>query len=952
VLALSASLSQERVLAFNATNFTTADDGANGDFHVNTIQGIATTSTPQFLRGGFGAASSTDRQVSIAGAFTLADSGLSALKISSVITTDVGRSAYGLSCYPEFVTAASGTTASYASAVIGAPTITINGTAVVTDAAALYVADVTGTGATNEYSILSLGLIGVRTNTATSAPFFWANQTSTGDAAMRWSLATTISYALGIDNSVAGDPFVLSTAASGTAVLGTGNLLSITSAGNATLTGTLQATRAGLGAAVAATERLRLLSDYVPGGTENEIITFQLSASNPANFHVAIGEFPNVGGGQPDSTMFIGYNVSGDAFTKVINEPSNFIGFESHYTPNGTTVQMEQYLQYFQPNGTDYYRPIASYYNYYTTPPVLQTELQGSFIIFNDMTSLVSTPNEIARFVSSTRNMGIGTTSIDARLHVSAATAQTRLLQVGPGLVSGNHAAYINAVCDAAQTTRYACLQLAPTTAAAAFTCADVMGFYIPSWTVGAGSAITRATGAAVYLGIESASVNSAGFYYGDVPPAYTGHWSFYAGSGAAYFASTVQATRAGFGVAPDANRSLSLAESMTLVATTSSTTGVIYKGADRFIHNFALAGTDGYNTFVGLHAGNFTMTGSTGVQGSYNSAMGYYVLFSNTTGSSNSAMGYYALFSNTTGSNNSAMGHGALFSNTGSSNSAMGYCALFSNTTGSSNSALGMYAGYNAGVTLDALSYCTFVGYSANASANSLTNSTAIGNGAQITASNQIILGNASVTTCGIGTFVPGAMLEILKTTEQLRLSYDSTHLASFVVEANGILQISDTYDVVYLKKTSDGALKILLDMSTNPSIKVGRWGTALVAITENEISSWSTYGVTQALLYIQYYGGGVSVNAGGYDADYTIASDTNAYCFRLDGGYSNVTINAVAVSDDYDLGLCGNGALLLKETTTPTANADYGKVYCKSDNKLYFQDGAGSEHEVALAT
>jgi hypothetical protein len=329
-------------------------------------------------------------------------------------------------------------------------------------------------------------------------------------------------------------------------------LLSITSAGNATLTGTLQATRAGLGAAVAATERLRLLSDYVPGGTENEIITFQLSASNPANFHVAIGEFPNVGGGQPDSTMFIGYNVSGDAFTKVINEPSNFIGFESHYTPNGTTVQMEQYLQYFQPNGTDYYRPIASYYNYYTTPPVLQTELQGSFIIFNDMTSLVSTPNEIARFVSSTRNMGIGTTSIDARLHVSAATAQTRLLQVGPGLVSGNHAAYINAVCDAAQTTRYACLQLAPTTAAAAFTCADVMGFYIPSWTVGAGSAITRATGAAVYLGIESASVNSAGFYYGDVPPAYTGHWSFYAGSGAAYFASTVQALRAGIGIAAD----------------------------------------------------------------------------------------------------------------------------------------------------------------------------------------------------------------------------------------------------------------------------------------------------------------------------------------------------------------------------------------------------------------
>ena len=42
--------------------------------------------------------------------------------------------------------------------------------------------------------------------------------------------------------------------------------------------------------------------------------------------------------------------------------------------------------------------------------------------------------------------------------------------------------------------------------------------------------------------------------------------------------------------------------------------------------------------------------------------------------------------------------------------------------------------------------------------------------------------------------------------------------------------------------------------------------------------------------------------------------------------------------------------GRLTLKETTTPTADADYGKIYCKSDNKLYFQDGAGTEHEISL--
>ena len=42
--------------------------------------------------------------------------------------------------------------------------------------------------------------------------------------------------------------------------------------------------------------------------------------------------------------------------------------------------------------------------------------------------------------------------------------------------------------------------------------------------------------------------------------------------------------------------------------------------------------------------------------------------------------------------------------------------------------------------------------------------------------------------------------------------------------------------------------------------------------------------------------------------------------------------------------------GVLTIKETTTPTADTNYGKVYTKSDNKLYFQDGAGVEHEIAL--
>lgn len=40
----------------------------------------------------------------------------------------------------------------------------------------------------------------------------------------------------------------------------------------------------------------------------------------------------------------------------------------------------------------------------------------------------------------------------------------------------------------------------------------------------------------------------------------------------------------------------------------------------------------------------------------------------------------------------------------------------------------------------------------------------------------------------------------------------------------------------------------------------------------------------------------------------------------------------------------------LCLAETTTPGAEADHAKIYSKIDNKLYFQDGAGVEHEIAL--
>jgi len=156
---------------------------------------------------------------------------------------------------------------------------------------------------------------------------------------------------------------------------------------------------------------------------------------------------------------------------------------------------------------------------------------------------------------------------------------------------------------------------------------------------------------------------------------------------------------------------------SINLNNSTDPVIGNINKDGDRFIHNF---GDD--NTFVGIDAGNFSMTGqeNTGIgafaltsltsgtlntasgllslasntSGSVNTANGAIALITNSSGSANTAMGFLAMVSNSTGSGNTAMGVSALINSNGDDNTAIGAGALDSNSTGSGNVALGADAG------------------------------------------------------------------------------------------------------------------------------------------------------------------------------------------------------------------------------------------------------------------
>ncbi|MDO8240703.1 MAG: hypothetical protein Q7T51_01855 [Candidatus Moranbacteria bacterium] len=152
---------------------------------------------------------------------------------------------------------------------------------------------------------------------------------------------------------------------------------------------------------------------------------------------------------------------------------------------------------------------------------------------------------------------------------------------------------------------------------------------------------------------------------------------------------------------------------------------------------------------------------------GNYNTALGVYVLGPNNTGMMNTAIGSYTLYANTSGAYNVAVGSEALRMNVlGSSNVAIGPYSL-RNTIADNNSAMG----YQSGFSITTGTYNTFLGNSAGNNASQkvdATNSMALGNGAYTTASNQVVLGNASVVetilrgNVGIGTTNPAYKLDI----------------------------------------------------------------------------------------------------------------------------------------------------------------------------------------------
>ncbi len=402
------------------------------------------------------------------------------------------------------------------------------------------------------------------------------------------------------------------------------------------------------------------------------------------------------------------------------------------------------------------------------------------------------------------------------------------------------------------------------------------------------------------------------------------------------------------------AGGTVDLTGTLTLEDTTSSTTGVIYKGTDRFIHNFAVSGTTGNNVFIGIDAGNFTMTGSTtGDEGSNLVGIGSRVLEDNTTGNNNLAVGFGALANNTTGGSNSAMGSRALSVNTtGDNNVALGTSALRYNETASNNMAIGAYSldanttgAANVGIGVNALGENT-VGYNnvaigLSAFRKNITGfiNVAIGDGA----GRYIAGGAVANTTSDYCTFIgadtdasaDGVQRETVigynaigKGTDTVILGADGTNTD---VYASGALHVDsnavDTTAIVTVENTG-GDFQVFRDDASPEGVITGSIGDLCID---------STGGV----LYIKETGSATNtgwqiLDSGGSSGDITQV-------------WTDVTgdVSAMTAGAGDTLDASGADSTIPIEVDTTAAPTTEGEMIWDSDDDIMaIGDGAGTDY------
>lgn len=237
-----------------------------------------------------------------------------------------------------------------------------------------------------------------------------------------------------------------------------------------------------------------------------------------------------------------------------------------------------------------------------------------------------------------------------------------------------------------------------------------------------------------------------------------------------------------------------------------------------------------------------------------------------------------------------------------------------------------------------------------------------------------------------GINQETPTATLHLEPTavgTIGLRLKGITDQTADMLVIENDsgtdLVKIEDDGKVTFQNDTdstsgfqildADGGTPIFNVDTTNERIGIGTASPisalqVVGAISDSPTSAGVHMGVSggnfAAIQLFHSQGGFIDFSDGsGEDGDYRIIEASGIFQIRQGVSTPVFSINSSGratigtttfLTNEADLLLDENGILAMKETTTPTADTNFGKVYTKNDDKIYFQDGAGAEHEIAF--
>ncbi|CAN5792225.1 hypothetical protein BH10BAC3_BH10BAC3_23620 [soil metagenome] len=352
--------------------------------------------------------------------------------------------------------------------------------------------------------------------------------------------------------------------------------------------------------------------------------------------------------------------------------------------------------------------------------------------------------------IASAQNVGIGTPTPNAKLHIKGSEDATQFV-IDAGSTQGNTRPLIR-------------LRKSNGTDLMWINSDDTSNVFI-------GRNVGRLNTATVSGGINNTFIGSNSAYSNT-----TGSLNSAIGAKSFYFNST--------GDANTVYGATSLRLNTTGQYNTAAGTGALYSNTFG-IENTAVGSTALYsntsgqdNTATGVNTLRSNSTGSyntsIGYQlprldnstGSFNTEQGVDALLNITTGNYNTASGYQSLYQNTTGSYNVAIGHQSLFKNTtGIFNSAMGNDVLGNNSSGQQNLAIGNFSLNNLinasnntvvgeGAGSGTIYYMgwnnTLMGESSIANAAGIFNSIAIGKSSATTANNQVRIGNSFTASIG----------------------------------------------------------------------------------------------------------------------------------------------------------------------------------------------------------